>query len=178
MQVSSVDVKIFSERLLESSVSQNERVSHSVVSDPMDCVARQAPRSMGFSRPKYWSGSHSLFQGIFPIQGWNLGLLHCREILYHLKHQGRLFPYKLLTIYKGEKIPLQQRTWPPSVIQFNITGKREKLAWSYPLVWCDGKYTTWPLEISCQSVVCESNHEETIIHIQKVGHFVRPLVWL
>ena len=134
MQVSSVDVKIFSERLLESSVSQNERVSHSVVSDPMDCVARQAPRSMGFSRPEYWSGSHSLFQGIFPIQGWNLGLLHCREILYHLKHQGRLFPYKLLTIYKGEKIPLQQRTWPPSVIQFNITGKREKLAWSYPLV--------------------------------------------
>ena len=29
-------------------------------------------------------GSHSLFQGIFPTQGSNPGLLHCRLILYHL----------------------------------------------------------------------------------------------
>ena len=33
-------------------------------------------------------GCHSLFQGIFPSQGLNLGLLHCRQILYHLSHQG------------------------------------------------------------------------------------------
>ena len=32
-------------------------------------------------------GSHSLLQGIFPTQGWNPGLLHCRWILYHLSHQ-------------------------------------------------------------------------------------------
>ena len=25
-------------------------------------------------------GCHSLLQGIFPTQGWNLGLLHCRQI--------------------------------------------------------------------------------------------------
>jgi len=31
-------------------------------------------------------GSHSLFQGIFPTQGSNPGLLHCRQILYHLSH--------------------------------------------------------------------------------------------
>ena len=24
-------------------------------------------------------GSHSLLQGIFPTQGWNLGLVHCRQ---------------------------------------------------------------------------------------------------
>ena len=29
---------------------------------------------------------HFLLQGIFPIQGSNLGLLHCRQILYHLSH--------------------------------------------------------------------------------------------
>ena len=29
-------------------------------------------------------GCHSLLQGIFPNQGLNLGLLHCRQILYHL----------------------------------------------------------------------------------------------
>ena len=33
-------------------------------------------------------GSHSLFQGISPTQGWNQGLLHCRRILYSLSHQG------------------------------------------------------------------------------------------
>ena len=27
-------------------------------------------------------------RGIFLIQGLNLGLLHCRQILYHLSHQG------------------------------------------------------------------------------------------
>ena len=30
---------------------------------------------------------HALLQGIFPIQGWNLGLPHCRKILYRLRHQ-------------------------------------------------------------------------------------------
>ena len=33
-------------------------------------------------------GSCSLLQGIFPTQGLNPGLLHCRQILYHLSHQG------------------------------------------------------------------------------------------
>ena len=33
-------------------------------------------------------GSHSLLQGIFPIQGSNPGLPHCRQILYHLSCQG------------------------------------------------------------------------------------------
>ena len=33
-------------------------------------------------------GCHSLLQGIFPTQGPNLGLLHWRQILYHLSHQG------------------------------------------------------------------------------------------
>ena len=34
-------------------------------------------------------GCHVLLQGIFPTQGLNLGLLHCRWILYGLSHQGR-----------------------------------------------------------------------------------------
>ena len=29
-----------------------------------------------------------LLQGIFPTEGSNLGLPHCRQILYHLSHQG------------------------------------------------------------------------------------------
>ena len=33
-------------------------------------------------------GCHALLQGIFPPQGSNPGLLHCRQILYHLSYQG------------------------------------------------------------------------------------------
>ena len=34
-------------------------------------------------------GSLSLLQGIFPTQGSNPGLPHCRQILYELSYQGR-----------------------------------------------------------------------------------------
>ena len=40
-------------------------------------------QSVEFSRPECWSGSLSLLQGIFPTQGSNPGLQHCRQILYH-----------------------------------------------------------------------------------------------
>ena len=33
-------------------------------------------------------GCHSLLQGIFPIQGSNPVLLHCRQVIYLLNHQG------------------------------------------------------------------------------------------
>ena len=50
-------------------------------------VAHQAPLSMEFSRQEK-ENCHSLLQGIFPTQVWNPGLPHCRQILYHLSHQG------------------------------------------------------------------------------------------
>ena len=34
-------------------------------------------------------GCHFLLQGFFPTQGSNPGLLHSRQTLYHLSHQGR-----------------------------------------------------------------------------------------
>jgi len=33
-------------------------------------------------------GCHALLQGIFPTQGSNPALPHCRQILHHLSHQG------------------------------------------------------------------------------------------
>ena len=35
-------------------------------------------------------GSLSLLQGSFPTQAWNLGLPHCRQILYHLSYHSPL----------------------------------------------------------------------------------------
>ena len=52
----------------------------------MDC-SLPGSSVMGFLRQEYWSGCHALLQGIFLTQGWNLGLLHCRQTLYCLGHQ-------------------------------------------------------------------------------------------
>ena len=63
--------------------------SYPTVGDPMDC---SPPGSSvhGVSPGKNTGEGccHELLQGIFPAQGSNLGLPHCRWILYHLSHQG------------------------------------------------------------------------------------------
>ena len=41
---------------------------------------------------------HFLLQGIFPTQELNPGLLHCRQTLYRLSHQGS--PHTYVDIYK------------------------------------------------------------------------------
>ena len=53
-------------------------------------VAHQAPLSMEFSRQEYWNGLRFPSPGIFPTQGSNLGLPHCRQILYCLSHREAL----------------------------------------------------------------------------------------
>ena len=54
--------------------------------DPMDC---SSPGSSvhGTFQANTGVGCHFLLQGIFPTQGSNLGLPHCRQTLYHLSHQ-------------------------------------------------------------------------------------------
>ena len=55
--------------------------------DPMGC---RLPGSsvLGDSPGKNTGvGCHALLWGVFPTQGLNPGLLHCRHILYHLNHQ-------------------------------------------------------------------------------------------
>ena len=51
--------------------------------DPMDYTVHEILQA----RILEWV-SPSLLQGIFPTQGSNLGLPHCRQILYQLSHQG------------------------------------------------------------------------------------------
>ena len=53
-------------------------------------VACQTPLSVhGDSPGKHpGAGCHAFLQGIFPTQGMNPGLPHCRSILFHLSHEG------------------------------------------------------------------------------------------
>ena len=69
---------------LEPSYTASE--SHSVVSASLGPRGLYSPRN---SRGQNTGvGSLSLLQGIFPIQGSNPGLPHCRQILYQLSHKG------------------------------------------------------------------------------------------
>ena len=96
-------------------------VAHSCLTlcDPMDY---SPPHSsvLGDSPGKNTRvGCHALLQGIFPTQGSNLGLPHCRQMLYLLSHQGcprpgSPLPFSILalrapwTVWKGKS---QSHQW-------------------------------------------------------------------
>ena len=84
-QVSSQDSKsplFFISGGTEISVS----VSHSVVTNSLQHYGLQPTRLLclwEFPGKNTGVGCHFFLRGIFPTQGSNLGLLHCRQILYH-----------------------------------------------------------------------------------------------
>ena len=117
-------------------VSEKWKWSRSVVSNSSDPVDYSLPGSsvhgifqakvlewgaIAFSDGPYspWNslrqntgvGSLSLLQGIFPTQGSNPGLLHCRQILYQLSHKGT--PRKL----KWKKKRKRKLEWSLSLQQ-------------------------------------------------------------
>ena len=65
---------------------------------------------------------HSLLEGIFSTQGSNPGLLHCKQILYHLSHQGSpltiLSPPKGLTFFLT--MPCRTNTTPTTPCHKNV----------------------------------------------------------
>ena len=57
-------------------------------------------------------GCHFLLQGIFPTQGSNPGLLHRRQMLYHLSHRGWLQKKTWLkTLLVQNEVPASQGVW-------------------------------------------------------------------
>ena len=55
---------------------------------PMDCSLPGSSVQGDSPGKKTGVGCHALSHGIFPIQASNPGLPHCRQVLYHLSHQG------------------------------------------------------------------------------------------
>ena len=89
-------------------------------------------------------GNQSLLRGIFPAQGLNPGLLHCRRILYLLSHQEspHLFPRhplffvhaELLSTFQAFKfeIPLSPRCCVSSTYPENSCSSLKRLAHVLP----------------------------------------------
>ena len=82
-------VKMVHSMLCERKVKVLVDQSHPTLCNAMDC-SPSGSSVHGDSPGKNTTrvGCHALLQGIFPIQGLDPGLLHCRQILYHLSHQG------------------------------------------------------------------------------------------
>ena len=79
--------------------------------DPMDCSLPGSSVHGILQARNTGVGCHSLHQGIFPTQGSNPGLPHCRRILYCLSHQGRSILAQLsfrkplqISTYKEKKL--------------------------------------------------------------------------
>ena len=75
----------------------------------MDCTRLLRPSD--FPGKNTGMGCHFLLQEISPTQGLNRGLLHCRQMLYHLSHQGSFHPWN----EDSNSCPLQQFLWTSSV---------------------------------------------------------------
>ena len=80
--------------------------------EPMDCSLPGSSVHGDSLGENTRVGCHALLQGIFPIQGLNPGLPHCRRILYHLNHQE-----SLCKVYFQIKMP-------PTLVQ-----KQNRLFW-------------------------------------------------
>ena len=80
--------------------------------NPMDC--RLSGSSVHGDSPgkNTGVGYHALLQGTVPTQGWNPGLLHFRQILHHLSHQGspRILKWIAYPFSRGSS-QLKNRTW-------------------------------------------------------------------
>ena len=67
-------------------IYESKSKSRSVVSDSLQPHRLYSPWNSPGQNTGV--GSLSLLQGIFPTQGSNSGLPHCRQILYQLNHKG------------------------------------------------------------------------------------------
>ena len=91
------DLTTFKERknrlstlMVGEGILQSKYSVSSVLSDflwPHGLLSTRVLCSWNFPGKNSGMDCHFLLQGIFLTQGLNLGLLHCRQILYHLSHQ-------------------------------------------------------------------------------------------
>ena len=105
-------------------------------------------------------GSCSLLQGILPTQGSNLGLPHCRQILYLLSHQGRP------RILEGVACSFSSRSSQPR----NRTGV-SCLAGRFFTVWAtrniNGVYTRTTASLSCAGLHIKNCKSGPIVEVRE-----------
>ena len=77
------------------------------ICDPIDCSPPGSSVHGDSPGKNIGVGSHALLQCIFLTQGSKPGLPHCRQILYHLSHQGspRILEWVAYPFFRGSSWP-------------------------------------------------------------------------
>ena len=83
-----------------------------------DSTTPSTIQSMEFFRPNTGVGSLSLLQGIFPTQGLNPGLPHCRRILHQLNHKGSPLSDSLLLMNRNTTDCSLLTLYPENLLNF------------------------------------------------------------
>ena len=142
-------------QLLESRPSEIAQ-SCPTVCNPMDCSLPHSSVHGIFPGKSTGVGCQILLQRIFPTQGSNPGLPHCRQTLYHLSHQGSLDNRNLSSHNSGG--------W-----------KSEMKVWT-------GSLLPWPVSSSCPHMaipLCPScRHHQMSNGIGMWSQISQSLIWM
>ena len=117
-------------------------------------------------------GCYFLLEGIFPTQGLNLGLLHYRQILYCLSHQGspKIHTVKAMVF---AVVMYRCETW--------TIKKAECQRIDAFKLWCWRRFLRVPCTTrrSNQSILKEINPEHSLeglkLKLQSFGHLIRKV---
>ena len=86
---------------LKGKWSEVKSLSHArLFATPWIVACTKLPHPWDFQGKSTGVSCYFLLQGIFPAQGSNPGLSHCRQTLYHLSHQGRAWRGKRTNLKK------------------------------------------------------------------------------
>ena len=113
--------------------------------EPVDCSPPGSSVHGDSPDKNTGGGGHALLQGIFPTQGQNPGLPHCRWILYQLSHKGspRILKWVACPFSRGSSDPAIEPVSPvlqTDSLPAELPGKR--MLWkSGSQIWLIIKFT-------------------------------------
>ena len=89
---------------------------------------------MGFTRQEHGSGCHFLLQGIFSTLGENPDLLHCKQILQNLSHQGSP-QNRIALLFCQAKGDRELLPWKSKVTQEDLLRSFIAVVWGWGCWW-------------------------------------------
>ena len=120
-------------------------------------------------------GCHFLLQGIFPTQGSNPGLLHCRQILYQLNYKTSSFSHLLFSsiikhcsLRKGILSPfwsvsVSRSVMPDSLRPHGLQPTRLLYPWDFP-----GKSTGVSCHFLLQGILLTQGSNSGLVHSRPI----------